>query len=46
MRIRAPFAFVDQIKFMVTILIDEITTRKLIRVLAYWFFHISPSEYL
>lgn len=46
MRMRAPFAFVDQIQFMVAILIDEITTRKLIRVVTYWFFDISPSKYL
>jgi hypothetical protein len=42
----APLAFVDQIQFMVAILIDEITARELIRVLAYWLLHIGPAENL
>lgn len=46
MGMSAPLAFVDQIQFMVAILIDEITARKLIRVLAYWLLHVGPAENL
>jgi hypothetical protein len=42
----APLAFVDQIQFMVAILIDEITARKLIRVPTYRLLHIGPAKNL
>lgn len=45
-RIRPPFAFVNQIQLMVSILIDEVTASEFIRVLAYWLLHIRPSENL
>lgn len=46
MRARPPFAFINQIQFMVSILIDEVTASELIRVLAYRLLHVSPSENL